>query len=94
MAHVTRQFPAKATPDAKSDKLMRLPHERDESHDSQESEPRADMLRAYQDITEGQMDTDLHGARGVEEVVRHRNAGKRPEAPADEAESKPESGEH
>lgn len=46
----------------------RLPHEHDESHDSQKSEPRKDMKQAHADISSGQVDTDLHGARGVESV--------------------------
>jgi len=48
----------------------RLPHEHDESHDSQSSGPREDMQQAHWDITHGLVDTDLHGERGVEEVVK------------------------
>lgn len=47
----------------------RMPHERDESHDSQTSGPRDDMKQAYDDIQHGLVDTDLRGQRGVEEVV-------------------------
>lgn len=54
----------------RSDALPRLPHERDESEDSQQSEPRADLLQAYDDIMSGQQDTDLRESRGVEEVVK------------------------
>ena len=55
---------------AKEDATPRMPHERDESEDSQASEPRGDIKQAYDDIMEGQMDTDLREQRGVEEVVR------------------------
>lgn len=50
--------------------LPRLPHERDESGDSQQSEPRAEIRQAYDDIMSGQQDTDLRETRGVECVVR------------------------
>lgn len=60
--------------------LPRLPHERDESDDSQQSDVRAPMRQAYDDIMSGQQDTDLREGRGVEEVVkdqvgRQRGAG-------------------
>ena len=51
---------------------MRMPHERDESEDSQESEPRKVIKRAYDDLMEGQVDTDLRETSGVDEVVNHR----------------------
>ncbi len=50
--------------------LPRLPHERDESDDSQQSDPRDDIRQAYEDIMSGQQDTDLREGRGVEEVVK------------------------
>jgi hypothetical protein len=52
------------------DPAPRLPHEHDESHDSQSSGPRKDMQQAHWDITHGLVDTDMHGERGVEEVVK------------------------
>lgn len=36
----------------------RLPHERDESSDSQETEPREVLKRAHDDIVQGRQDTD------------------------------------
>ena len=36
----------------------RLPHERDESADSQRSEPRPEMRRAHDDVVAGRVDTD------------------------------------
>ena len=54
----------------------RLPHERDESDDSQSSEPRADMQQAAKDIAGGQVDTDLRNrAGGVENVVQKQRDG-------------------
>jgi hypothetical protein len=50
----------------------RMPHERDESDDSQESPPRDDMKQAYQDLQQGQVDTDLRETGGVDEVVNNR----------------------
>jgi len=54
------------------DALPRLPHERDESDDSQQSEPRDNIRQAIDDIMSGQQDTDLREGRGVEEVVKDR----------------------
>jgi len=50
----------------------RMPHERDESDDSQESAVRDDMRQAYQDLQAGQVDTDLRETGGVDEVVNDR----------------------
>jgi hypothetical protein len=55
--------------DARNRALPKLPHERDESHDSQESTPRDVMLQAKKDVDSGQEDTDLRGTQG------HRNLG-------------------
>jgi hypothetical protein len=54
----------------------RLPHERDESDDSQATPPRKKMQQAHDDIVSGQQDTDLREQRGVEQVVKNR-AGKK-----------------
>ncbi len=48
----------------------RLPNERDESDDSQESPLRSDIKQAFDDLMAGQQDTDLREQRGVEEVVK------------------------
>lgn len=50
----------------------RMPHERDESDDSQESVVRDDMKQAFIDLQEGQVDTDLRNTSGVDEVVNDR----------------------
>ena len=47
-----------------------LPHERDEKTDTQPIVPTKIMKQAYKDIQRGLVDTDLHGPRGVEEVLR------------------------
>jgi hypothetical protein len=56
----------------------RLPHERDESEESQESVVRDDMKQAYKDLQEGQVDTDLRNTSGVDAVVNDR-PGKSPD---------------
>ncbi len=48
----------------------RLPNERDESDDSQESPLRSNIKQAFDDLMAGQQDTDLREQRGVEEVVK------------------------
>jgi hypothetical protein len=50
--------------DHKGDARPKLPHERDESDDSQHSDPRGIMKQAYNDVQSGQEDTDLHGSQG------------------------------
>jgi hypothetical protein len=52
-----------------NDGVKRMPHERDESPDGQHKEPRGVMKQAAADIAQGLVDTDLHGARGVEKAA-------------------------
>ncbi len=65
-----------------NEKSPRLPHERDESIDSQQDQPREDIKQAFEDINEGQMDTDRRGIPGVEEVERKRPGNKQEDIPA------------
>ncbi|MFC7298226.1 hypothetical protein [Herminiimonas aquatilis] len=60
----------------------RLPHERDESIDSQQDRPRKDIKQAFDDIDEGQMDTDRRGMPGVEEVERKKPGNVQEDIPA------------
>lgn len=46
--------------------MPRMPHERDQSSDSQHGEPREVLEKAYRDIEEGRQDTDRRGTRGYE----------------------------
>lgn len=46
--------------------IPRMPHERDQSSDSQQGEPDEIIEQAYRDIEEGQQDTDRRGIRGYE----------------------------
>lgn len=64
------------------EKSPRLPHERDESLDSQEAKPRKDMKQAFDDIQAGQMDTDRRGIPGVEEVERKKPGNVQEDIPA------------
>jgi hypothetical protein len=56
-------------PKKEESKARRLPHERDESDDSQADGPRKDIKQAFDDLNNGQVDTDLRGMRGVDEAV-------------------------
>lgn len=47
-----------------------LPHERDEKPDKRAAAPTKIMKQAYQDLQRGLVDTDLHGQRGVENVLK------------------------
>ena len=68
MVSALKQHQVKTGRPTREDATPRLPHERDESDDSQESGVRKDMQQAYEDIKRGLLDTDLRGVRGVEEV--------------------------
>ena len=68
MVSALKQHQVKTGRPTRKDATPRLPHERDESDDSQESGVREDMQQAYEDIKRGLLDTDLRGMRGVEEV--------------------------
>ncbi len=46
----------------------KLPHERDETPDDK-ARPRKVMKQALRDLQQGQVDTDLHGERGVEAAI-------------------------
>ena len=66
----------------KNEQSPRLPHERDESVDSQQDQPREIIKQAFDDINEGQMDTDRHGIPGVEEVERQKPGNVQEDIPA------------
>ncbi len=66
----------------KDGKSPRLPHERDESVDSRQDKPRKDIKQAFDDIDEGQMDTDRRGIPGVEEVERKKPGNVQEDIPA------------
>jgi hypothetical protein len=63
---VRAKSPAKDEPELTSKRAPRMPHERDESADSQGSGVHDDIKQAFDDVMEGQMDTDLRETRGVE----------------------------
>lgn len=55
-----------------SDGIPRQPNERDESPEVDSNNPlRAEIKQAAADLQQGQVDTDLHGVRGVEKVVEN-----------------------
>lgn len=59
-----RPYPKESSP--------RMPHERDESNDEYGGEVRKDIKQAYDDLQNGQVDTDLRETGGVDEVVNDR----------------------
>ncbi len=62
----------------KDDGVKRLPHERDESPEGREAQPREIMKQAAKDLAEGQVDTDLRGERGVEASITPQPPGSKP----------------
>ncbi len=69
-----QQQQVKTAKPVSTDTTPRLPHEHDESSDSQSSPSREIMKQAAKDIESGQVDTDLRnggseGGGGVENVV-------------------------
>lgn len=61
----------------------RLPHERDESSfDKTRDKPHAVIKQAFDDIEEGQLDTDRRGMPGVEEVERAKSGNAQENIPA------------
>jgi hypothetical protein len=78
MKTTLKQHQVKTKRPARKGVTPRMPHERDESDDSQESVVRDDIKQAYVDLQKGQVDTDLRNTSGVDEVVN-----KRPGTPPD-----------
>ena len=52
-----------------NDGVKRQPHERDESPDGQDTEPRGIMKQAAEDLAQGLVDTDLRNTPGISEAV-------------------------
>lgn len=52
-----------------NDGVKRSPHERDESPDGQDAEPRGVMKQAAEDLAQGLVDTDLRNTPGISEAV-------------------------
>lgn len=65
----SKQLEIKIRPPSRKGATPRLPHERDESEDSQQSGTREELDQAHKDVMSGQVDTDLRGERGLDAVV-------------------------
>jgi hypothetical protein len=52
-----------------NDGVKRQPHERDESPDGQDTEPRGIMKQAAEDLAQGLVDTDMRITPGISEAV-------------------------
>jgi hypothetical protein len=84
-ASKSKPVEVKTAPPTRKESTPRLPHERDESRDSQASQPgppRDDIKQAYKDLMNGQVDTDLRETRGVDAVVNN-PPGPSPRNPSD-----------
>jgi hypothetical protein len=80
-----KQIQVKTNPPPDKQSAPHLPHERDESEDSQSrapGTPSGDIKQAYRDLQKGQVDTDLRGSRGVDAVV-NKTTGPAPVNPRD-----------
>jgi hypothetical protein len=85
MSTASKQLEVKTSPPSSKRSTPRLPHERDESEDSQASQPgpeRDDIKQAYRDLQNGQVDTDLRESRGVDAVM-NKTPGPSPVNPRD-----------
>lgn len=82
MKSAQEQLIVKTGKPSQPESTPRLPHERDESDDSQSSGVRPDILQAYKDLENGQVDTDLREGRGVDAVV-NKSPGASPVNPQD-----------
>ncbi|MDF3035066.1 MAG: hypothetical protein K0S28_340 [Paucimonas sp.] len=70
MVSALKQHQIKTKRPSRPDTTPRMPHERDESPDSQaQIAPQDKMKQAYKDLMHGQVNTDLRGVQGVEEVT-------------------------
>jgi hypothetical protein len=69
---LTSRAPRRASAVPGHDSAPRLPHEIDESHDSQTSAPRDVLKQAHEDIEQGQQDTDRRATRGYEKPENRR----------------------
>ncbi|WP_206732427.1 hypothetical protein [Janthinobacterium sp. 17J80-10] len=76
MRRTLKQRQVKTAPPTTPAASPRLPHERDESADSQAmGAPREDMQQAFDDLERGLVDTDLRGATpGTAEANRARSS--------------------
>ncbi|WP_426175124.1 hypothetical protein [Massilia sp. TWR1-2-2] len=63
----------------------RMPHERDESPDGQDEDPRGVMKQAASDLEQGLVDTDLRGTPGIDQVVPQNGASGQAKPRADAA---------
>jgi hypothetical protein len=53
-----------------NDQVKRQPHERDESPDAQDQQPRGVIKQAAEDLAQGLVDTDARNTPGVEQAVQ------------------------
>lgn len=70
------QNPLRKDPSVQTDSELKQPNERDESIEAMDDDKeRPRIKRAYDDLQEGQVDTDLRNTSGVDSVVNNRPDG-------------------
>lgn len=52
-----------------NDQVKRQPHERDESPDAQDQQPRGVIRQAAEDLAQGLVDTDARASPGIEQAA-------------------------
>jgi len=72
MKTTLKQDQVKTARPVKEGTTPRMPHEHDESADSQASGVRDDMRQALTDLEQGQVDTDLRNTGGLDQAVNGR----------------------
>jgi hypothetical protein len=68
----SKQLEVRTSPPARPESTPRMPHERDESEDSQAQDvgpDRENIKQAYKDLENGQVNTDLWGEQGLDQAV-------------------------
>ena len=73
MNRLTLTKPSKSKADqTKQGAPVKLPHELDQMPDDQAIEPQPIMRQAFNDLQRGLVDTDLHGAPGIEALFENK----------------------
>lgn len=69
MVNETRDRVVNTKEPMSNDGVKRQPHERDESPDGQDTEPRGVMKQAAKDLEQGLVDTEARATPGISEAV-------------------------
>jgi hypothetical protein len=72
-----------ANADTGADRSPALPNERDTSPEANAPRPHKKMRQASEDLKQGQVDTDQHGERGIDQAINPGNVTESPKSPHD-----------